>query len=104
MKTKRRLTIAGIVFGALLTLAPAFGLLGTVLGMSRAFSTLGDSGITDPKALSDSVGVTLVSTATGLFLFPFGIVILTLFLIFYFRLRASSPPPSSMLDFASLRR
>ena len=90
---KRRLTIAGIVLGVLLTLSPAFGLIGTVVGMTRSFSTLGSSGIGDPKALGDSIGVTLMSTAAGLFLFPVGVLILTLSLVFYYRLRASTPPP-----------
>lgn len=93
MKTKRRLLIAGMVIGSLLTLAPLFGLLGAVFGMTRAFKTLGQSGIADPQALSDGIGTSLLSTAAGLFVCPVGVVVLTLSLVFFFRLRASSPPP-----------
>ena len=93
MKTKRRLTIAGIVVGSLLTLSPVFGFLNTVFGMMRAFHTLAGSGFAEPKALAERINVTLLSTATGLFLLPFGIVILAISLIFYFQLRASTPPP-----------
>lgn len=95
MKTKRRRLIAGIVIGSLLTLGPLFGMLGTVFGMTRSFQILGSSGVTDPQALSDSIGVTLLATATGLFLFPVGILILTLSLIFFARLHVSPPslPP-----------
>ncbi|MEQ1858466.1 MAG: MotA/TolQ/ExbB proton channel family protein [Chthoniobacteraceae bacterium] len=85
--------IAGIILGSLLTLAPFIGLLGTVIGMMGAFKTLGSSGIADPKALADDIGISLMSTATGLFVFPVGVVILSLSLIFYYRLRSSTPPP-----------
>ena len=93
MNTKRKLSTVGIVVGTLLTLAPAIGLLGTVFGMTHAFSTLGSAGISDPRALSHGIAVTLLATATGIFLFPFGVIVLTLSLIYYFRLRASVPPP-----------
>ena len=92
MKAKRRLLIAGIVIGSIFTLAPIAGFLGTVFGMTRAFSVLGSSGIADPKALSDSVGTTLAFTATGLFLFPVGILVLTVSLVLLSRLRASNSP------------
>ena len=90
---KRRLLITGIVIGSLFTLSPLFGLLGTVFGMTRAFNTLGSSGVADPQVLSASIGTTLLSTAVGFILFPVGIVIVTLSLIFFLRLRVSSPPP-----------
>ena len=93
MKSKRRLAIAGIVVGALLTAAPLFGVAGTIVGMIRAFNTLGSSGIGDPKALGDSIGVTLFSTVAGLLLCPVGIIVLTLSLIFLSRLRRTTPPP-----------
>jgi len=84
--------VFGIVLGALLTLSPVFGMLGTVFGMTHAFQTLGNSGIADPRSLSNSIGTTLLSTAAGLFLCPFGIVILTVSLVFYFRVRKACPP------------
>jgi len=46
---------------------PMLGLTGTVLGMMRAFSTLGASGIGDPSTLAGAIGEVLVATATGLF-------------------------------------
>lgn len=93
MKAKRRLLLTGIIIGSLLTLSPAIGLLGTVFGMIRAFATLGGSGITDPHALSESIGTALISTATGFFLFPVGVALLTISIVFFCRLRASTPPP-----------
>ena len=92
-KTKRRLAIARMIVGILLTLAPVFGLLATVLGMSRAFDALGATGIADPKTLSDSIGMSLVSTAMGVFLLPTGIIILTPSIVFFLRLRPPDQPP-----------
>jgi biopolymer transport protein ExbB len=47
---------------------PMLGLTGTVLGMMKAFSTIGASGIGDPSALAGAIGEVLVATATGLFI------------------------------------
>ncbi len=93
MKAKRRLLITGIVIGSLLTLSPLIGLLGTIFGMNRAFKTLGSSGVADPHALAAEISTVLYSTAAGLFLLPLGIIILSLSLVFFFRQRASTPPP-----------
>lgn len=93
MKAKRRWLIAGIIVGALLSAAPIIGFFGTVLGMTQAFSALGSSGVADPQALSNSIGTTLISTAVGFSLFPIGIVILVLSLVFFVRLQNSTPPP-----------
>ena len=93
MNAKRRLLIVGIVIGSLLTLSPLLGLLGTVFGMARAFNTLGSSGVADPQALSADISTVLYSTAAGFFLFPVGIALMTVSLVFFLRLRASTPPP-----------
>jgi biopolymer transport protein ExbB len=47
---------------------PMLGLTGTVLGMMKAFSTIGASGIGDPSALAGAIGEVLVATASGLFI------------------------------------
>lgn len=47
---------------------PMLGLTGTVLGMIKAFSTLGESGIGDPSKLAGAIGEVLVATASGLFI------------------------------------
>ena len=93
VKAKRRFLLTGIVVGSILTLSPLFGLLGTVLGMTRAFRMLGSAGVSDPQALANSIGTMLVSTAAGLCLCPVGIVVFTLSLVFFLRLRAATPPP-----------
>jgi biopolymer transport protein ExbB len=57
---------------------PMIGLLGTVTGMIKAFSSLGTSGIGDPSGLSAAIGEVLVATASGLF------VAIPAFGMFYF--------------------
>jgi biopolymer transport protein ExbB len=94
MKSKRRLCVAGIVLGSLLTLSPLLGLLGTCLGMMRAFNTLQGDGIHDPKALSGDIGTVLSFTTAGLLLFPVGIAILALSLVSYTRLRRDGRIPA----------
>lgn len=58
--------------------SPMIGLMGTVLGMIRAFSTLGTSGIGDPGKLAGAIGEVLVATASGLF------IAVPAFMMFYF--------------------
>jgi len=49
-------------------ISPMIGLLGTVIGMMRAFAVLGASGIGDPRGLATSIGEVLMATASGLFI------------------------------------
>ncbi len=46
------LSVIGVV-------SPMIGLLGTVIGMMKAFTVLGGSGISDPRALASSIGEVL---------------------------------------------
>lgn len=55
------LSVIGVV-------SPMIGLLGTVIGMMGAFATLASSGISNPRALSASIGEVLMATASGLFI------------------------------------
>lgn len=65
------LSVIGVV-------TPMIGLLGTVTGMIKAFSTLGASGIGDPSSLSGAIGEVLVATASGL------VIAIPAFGMFYF--------------------
>ena len=51
-------TIAGI--------APLLGLLGTVMGIIKAFTAISQGGMGDPKLLSGGISEALVTTAAGL--------------------------------------
>jgi len=41
-------------------------MIGTVIGMVRAFSTLADSGDSAPEALANDISIALVSTMIGI--------------------------------------
>lgn len=62
--------------GAWLQVLPVVGIIGTVLGMMHAFSTLGTNGVGDPSKLSGAIGEVLISTALGFFGGMIGSVIL----------------------------
>lgn len=64
------LSVIGVV-------SPMIGLTGTVIGMIKAFSTLGASGIGNPTGLASAIGEVLVCTAAGL------VVAIPAFVFFY---------------------
>ncbi|MCE5173887.1 MAG: MotA/TolQ/ExbB proton channel family protein [Bacteroidales bacterium] len=54
------------VIAVISTLGTLFGLLGTVLGMIRAFAALGQEGSPDSLALSTAISEALINTASGI--------------------------------------
>ena len=46
--------------------SPLLGLLGTVLGMIKVFSSISISGLGDPQALSEGISEAMITTAVGL--------------------------------------
>lgn len=89
----KRLSIAGIVIGALLALSPIWGALLTSVSMMRAFDTLGKSGVADPRQLSLEIGNSLMATAAGLFICPLGLIVLAVSIVFLVRAMRGTPPP-----------
>ncbi|RKZ41755.1 MAG: MotA/TolQ/ExbB proton channel family protein [Gammaproteobacteria bacterium] len=53
--------------GTIAEIAPLLGLLGTVTGMIRMFSAIGEVGLGNPMVLSSGLSEALVTTAAGLF-------------------------------------
>ena len=94
---RRGLITAGLVVGALLTLSPLFGMLGTVVGMMTAFDALGTHGAGDTEQLSVGIGGALVSTAIGWVLFVPGIILLTISIIHYRRTKRLALAPQATL-------
>lgn len=62
--------------GAFLQLGPVIGVVGTVIGMMRAFDTLAAQGIGDPQRLSANISEVLIATIAGLALGVIGLVFL----------------------------
>jgi biopolymer transport protein ExbB len=62
--------------------SPMLGLLGTVLGMVKAFQTMGTQGMGKPEVLAGNIGEALITTAAGLI-----IAIPAMAFYFYFKKR-----------------
>ena len=52
--------------GSIAAVSPFLGLLGTVIGMIRAFNEITVVGVGDPRALAGGIGMALITTAAGL--------------------------------------
>jgi biopolymer transport protein ExbB len=54
------------MLGVVANLAPMLGLLGTVLGMIKAFAVISKSGTGNPGLVASGISEALITTATGL--------------------------------------
>lgn len=50
----------------IVTAAPLLGLVGTVVGMMRAFQVIGSEGVVNPTAVTGGVAEALIATVVGL--------------------------------------
>jgi biopolymer transport protein ExbB len=70
------------VLETIVTAAPLLGLLGTIIGMIRAFNLFGRQGLVDPAGVTGGVAEALIATAVGLF-----VALLALFAFNFFSRR-----------------
>ncbi len=70
------------LIGLWLQLGPVFGLVGTVVGMLRAFSTMGVDG-SDPKELAAGISTALITTAVGAVVALVGIFLIAISVFAY---------------------
>lgn len=71
--------IALLVAGTLFLLGPLWGMLGTVIGMVRAFATLdGNNGTETSEALASDVGFALWTTVIGFAVTPIGLILVAI--------------------------
>ena len=90
-RAKRLKTIIWIsIFGIIIP--PLVGLLGTVVGMVKAFETMGMSGVSDPEELSENISLALVTTAGGLAIAIISVAILIISIVSLRRLKAAQNP------------
>jgi biopolymer transport protein ExbB len=54
------------MLGTIASITPLLGLLGTVLGMIKVFTTISSVGVGDPSVLASGIGESLITTAAGL--------------------------------------
>ncbi|ABA88751.2 biopolymer transport membrane proton channel, TolQ-related protein [Syntrophotalea carbinolica DSM 2380] len=54
------------LLGTIATISPLLGLLGTVLGMIRAFTVIATAGMGTPETLGGGISEALITTASGL--------------------------------------
>ena len=66
--------------GTIAAITPLLGLLGTVIGMIKVFSTITTQGVGDPGALAGGISEALITTAAGM-----SVAIPTLMFYRYFR-------------------
>jgi biopolymer transport protein ExbB len=81
---KRMRRYLGII-DTMITVAPLFGILGTVLGIISSFQVLGSIAIEHPQAVTAGIAEALITTAAGL-----GIAIFSLFPYNYFSSRVEN--------------
>ncbi len=72
------------VLDTMITVAPLFGIFGTVTGIITSFDVLGTTGIEHPEAVTAGIAEALITTAAGL-----GIAIFSVFPYNYFNSRVS---------------
>jgi biopolymer transport protein ExbB len=75
----------GIV-GTIGNIAPFIGLLGTVLGIIRAFRDIGQVGAAGPAVVATGISEALVATAAGLFVAISAVIVYNFFIIWQGRL------------------
>ncbi len=77
MKSKKPYVVM-LVIGILLALGPVWGLVGTVLAITRAFSNLAELGSASNDVLVEDISLALYTTAAGYIMFPIGIVLIVI--------------------------
>jgi biopolymer transport protein ExbB len=71
---KARLSRHLWILDTIVTAAPLLGLLGTILGIIDTFTSLAQSGISDPAGVSAGIGTALFATALGISVALYGLI------------------------------
>jgi biopolymer transport protein ExbB/TolQ len=91
----KRLSKIMLITGITMLGAPLIGIVFTVVGMIGAFHQLEGPGISNPQALSQSIGLTLIATAGGLIIGIIGCLLVLAAVIVHFSTKSAAPSVSS---------
>ena len=86
---KRKLLIAGIVVGVIVAVVPFLGMMGATFSL---FRDIGQSKISDPSALSSSIGMARFFQTLGLVACPVGLGLFFFCIVKLNALRKQPPP------------
>jgi biopolymer transport protein ExbB/TolQ len=75
-----------IVLGTPLALGPLWGIIGTVVGMIRAFGTLQEGGPAQSEQLAADVSFAMQATKMGFIISPLGYVLLIVGIVWIIRI------------------
>ncbi len=76
MKKVQRNYVIMLVIGVLLALGPLWGVIGSVIGMTRAFTTMGQSSSTEVGILANDISFALYCTMAGYLMCPIGLILI----------------------------
>ncbi|MES2982427.1 MAG: MotA/TolQ/ExbB proton channel family protein [Verrucomicrobiota bacterium] len=83
LRSKRTFGKLTLIFGIGIVLPPLLGLVGTVIGMIRAFGELQKAGGADPSVLAGDISIALLTTLWGLGFSALSFIPFILFLFLY---------------------
>jgi hypothetical protein len=69
------------IIGAIFSLGPVLGMVGSVVAMVLAFQTMGAKGAASPEALAANIGLHIFSQAAGILLGAIGIIFILIALL-----------------------
>ncbi len=86
-RSKKWFGWAAFVCGMIVILPPMIGIVGTIVGMVGAFSTLQKTGGADPSELAGDISVALLTTVWGLVSSALAVIPFIVFLILFLKQR-----------------
>lgn len=87
IRSKKWFGWAAFVCGVIVILPPMIGIVGTIVGMVGAFSTLQKTGGADPSELAGDISVALLTTVWGLLASAFALIPFIVFLVLFLKYR-----------------
>lgn len=93
-----------VVIGSVLAISPLWGLLGTVIGMLRAFAAAQQSTPVPPEHLASNVSLSLLATAAGVAISPIGLALLIGGIIWFVRINKQEKASNQQIQTIAAKR